>query len=67
MLILSFPAGLVISAVHYALSVGFALTIRTSYLSLALEWAAYFVLGYLQWFKLAPHLFVKLRHLIKQR
>lgn len=67
MLILSFPAGLMVSAAHYALSVGFAITIKTSYLSLTLEWIAYFVLGCLQWFKLAPYLFVKLRDLIKKR
>lgn len=67
MLILSFPTGLVVSAVHYALGAGFSITIQTSYLSLALEWAAYFVLGYLQWFKLVPYFIDKLRRLKTQR
>ena len=67
MLILSFPAGLVVSAVHYVLGAGFSITVETSYLSLALEWAAYFVLGYLQWFKLLPYLVDKLRGLKTQR
>jgi hypothetical protein len=67
MLILSFPAGLVVSAVHYALGAGFSITVQTSYLSLALEWVAYFVLGYLQWFKLLPYLIGKLRGLKAQR
>jgi len=55
MLILSFPAGLVGSLVYSVLGVNF------SYLSLALMWAGYFVLGYLQWFKLVPYLIAKLR------
>lgn len=67
MLILSCPAGLFVSAVHYALGVGFSITLKTSYLSLTLEWAAYFVLGYLQWFKLVPYLSVKLRDFIKMK
>ena len=67
MLILSFPAGLVVSAVHYALAAGFLITIKTSYLSLALEWSAYFILGYFQWFKLVPDLIVKLRTLRKKK
>jgi hypothetical protein len=53
--------------VHYALGAGFSITIETSYLSLALEWAAYFVLGYLQWFNLLPYLVDKLRSLKTQR
>jgi len=61
MLILSFPAGLVVSLVHMALGVGLSITIKTSYLSLALEWGGYFVLGYLQWFKLIPWLIEKFR------
>jgi len=66
MLILSFPAALVVSLVHMALGVGFSITIKTSYLSLAIEWAAYFVLGYLQWFKLVPYLIAKLHALRKK-
>ncbi len=67
MLILTFPAGLMVSAVHYALGVGFTIVIETSSLSLAFEWAAYFVLGYLQWFKLLPYLIGKLRGLHEKR
>jgi hypothetical protein len=67
MLILSFPAGLVVSAAHYALGAGFSITLKTSYLSLALEWSAYFILGYLQWFKLVPYLIAKLRTLRKKK
>jgi len=67
MLILSFPAGLVVSLVHFTLGAGFSITIKTSYLSLALEWTAYCLLGYLQWFKLAPYLFVKLRDFSKKK
>lgn len=59
MLILSFPAGLAVSAAHYALGFAFSITIETSYLSLALEWLVYFVLGYLQWFVLLPWLWRK--------
>ena len=59
MLVLSFPASLIVSLVHMALGVGFAITIKTSYLSLAIEWAAYFVLGYWQWFVLLPWLWRK--------
>lgn len=67
MLILSFPVALVVSLVHMVLGVVFSITIKTSYLSLALEWAGYFVLGYLQWFKLVPHFLSKLRALKTQR
>ena len=54
MLILSFPAGLVVSLVHFTLGVALSITIETSNLSLILEWGAYFLLGYFQWFKLVP-------------
>lgn len=63
MLVLSFPAALAVSLVHMGLGAVFSITIKTSYLSLALEWVGYFVLGYLQWFKLVPYLIVKLRAL----
>ena len=59
MLILSFPAGLAVSAAHYALGAVFSTTVETSYLSLALEWLVYFVLGYVQWFVLLPWLWRK--------
>ncbi len=59
MLVLSFPASLIVSLVHMALGAGFSITIKTSYLSLAIEWAAYFILGYWQWFVLLPWLWRK--------
>ncbi|MBN1378541.1 MAG: hypothetical protein JXA04_04845 [Gammaproteobacteria bacterium] len=55
MLIISFPAGLLVSLIHLILNTVFSVTIATSYISLSLEWAVYFVLGYLQWFKLIPY------------
>ncbi|QTS85974.1 hypothetical protein JLK41_22100 [Ectopseudomonas khazarica] len=59
MLIISFPAGLAVSAAHYVLGAAFSITVETSYLSLALEWFVYFVLGYVQWFVLLPWLWRK--------
>lgn len=59
MVILSFPAGLAVSIMHYALGAVFSITVETSYLSLALEWFMYFVLGYIQWFVLLPWLWRK--------
>jgi hypothetical protein len=59
MLVLSFPASLIVSLAHMALDAGLSITIKTSYLSLAIEWVAYFVLGYLQWFVLLPWLWRK--------
>lgn len=62
MLILSFPAGLLVSMTHFLLGQFFSLTVMTSYVSLTLEWAVYFSLGYLQWFILLPYLFKKIRN-----
>lgn len=59
MLVLSFPASLIVSLAHMALGAGFSITVETSYLSLTLEWAVYFALGYIQWFKLLPYLISK--------
>ena len=61
MLFLSFPGGLLVSLVHVALYEGFSITIGASYLSFVLDWAGFFVLGYLQWFKLVPYLIAKVR------
>lgn len=61
MLIFSFPAGLLASLLYSVLGVNF------SYLSLALMWGGYFIIGYLQWFKLVPYLVGKLRALKTQR
>lgn len=62
MLIFSFPAGLLISLVHMILGKMFAITITTSYFSLTLEWIAYFLLGYIQWFMFLPWLIGKIRN-----
>lgn len=59
MLVLAFPGSLIVSLAHMALGAGLAITIGTSYLSLGIEWAAYFALGYLQWFVLVPRLWRK--------
>lgn len=55
MLVLSFPASLLVSLARMVLS----MATETSYLSLTLEWAAYFILGYWQWFVLLPWLWRK--------
>jgi hypothetical protein len=60
-LLLSFPVGFLVSLTHVALYKLFSITIETSYLSLVLDWLGFFILGYLQWFKLAPYLVTKLR------
>lgn len=67
MLILSFPAGTLISFAHFAIGEVFDTTVKTSYLSLVLEWTAYFVLGYLQWFKVVPYLVGTLQRHVTQR
>lgn len=61
MLILSFPAGLAVSAVHYTLDIAFLMVVETSYLLLTLEWFVYFVFGYIQWFVLLPWLWRRKR------
>ena len=61
MLILSFPAGALVSLAHFVIGEVFTTTVMTSYLSLGLEWAVYFALGYLQWFRLVPYLVSRLR------
>ncbi len=59
MSILTFPAGLVVSLVRSLFAAGFSITDNISYLSLTIEWATYFVFGYLQWFVLVPWLWQK--------
>lgn len=61
MLFLSFPSGLLVSLVYVAVYEGLSITIETSYLSLVLDWVGFFVLGYLQWFKLVPWLIARWR------
>lgn len=53
---LTAPLGLLVPLVHVGLYEAFLLSIPTSYLSLSLDWLGFFVLGYLQWFKLVPFL-----------
>lgn len=59
MLILSFPTGTLVSLAHFLIGDLFATTIKTSYLSLGVEWVVYFTLGYVQWFVLLPWLWRK--------
>ena len=53
---ISFPASLAVSLAHMLIGTYFSVTIETSYISLALEWSAYFALGYIQWFVFLPYL-----------
>ena len=66
MLILSFPASLAVSLAHMLIGTCFSVTIETSYVSLALEWSAYFALGYIQWFVFLPYLIRKIISIRKQ-
>ena len=66
MLILSFPASLAVSLAHMLIGAYLSVTIETSYVSLALEWSAYFALGYIQWFVFLPYLIRKISSIRKQ-
>jgi len=59
MLILSFPAGLIVSALYVVMYDVFSIVIQTSYLSIIIDWSLFFILGYLQWFVLIPALIKK--------
>ena len=61
MLALSFPSGLLVPIVHVVLYDGLSIAVETSYLSLMLDGAGFFILGYFQWFRLLPYLIAKLR------
>lgn len=61
MLALSFPGGLVVSLAHSFIGSFFHVSVHTTYATLALEWLVYFGLGYLQWFRLFPFLFRRIR------
>ncbi len=65
MLATSFPGGLLVPLVHVVLYDGLSIMVETSYLSLVFDWVGFFVLGYLQWFKLLPYLIGKIRGLRK--
>jgi hypothetical protein len=56
MLGLTAPLGLLVPLFHVCLYEAVLLSIPTSYLSLSLDWLGFFMLGYLQWFKLVPFL-----------
>lgn len=60
MLAISFPCSLLYSAlmvgVAFVKENYFDSILYVSYFSLALDWTAFFLLGYLQWFKLVPYL-----------
>lgn len=61
MLALSFPSGLLVSLAHVVLYDGLSINIQTSYVSLSVDWLAWFLLGYVQWFKLLPYLTTRVR------
>lgn len=61
MILVSFPSGLLVPLGHTALDELFSVAIETSYLSFLVDWFAFLILGYLQWFKLLPYLIGKLR------
>lgn len=65
MLFLSFPASLIyasfFSVVAIITETFFSTPIPTTYLTLTIDWVAFFALGYLQWFKLFPYVVTKLR------
>jgi hypothetical protein len=60
MLSLSFPSGLLISLIAVVLNDVLSITIVTSYFEIVLVWVGFYILGYLQWFKLLPYLITKL-------
>lgn len=59
MLVLSFPAGLLVSLVYVALDNLFSIWFYTSYLTLTIDWLGFFALGYIQWFLFVPYLIKK--------
>ena len=65
MLFISFPASLIyaglFSVVALIMETFLSTPIPTTYLSLTIDWVAFFILGYLQWFKLIPYVVTKLR------
>ena len=66
MLVLSFPASLMVSLVLTFLVTYFSVISETSHVSLALQWSAYFALGYIQWFVFLPYLIRKISSIRKQ-
>jgi hypothetical protein len=60
---LSMPAGLLVPLIHSSLYDTFALSLPTSYISLFIDWVGFFVLGYVQWFKLLPYMIIRLMHI----
>ena len=61
MLFLSFPVGMLVPLIHVGLDELFSIIVQQSYLSIALDWAGFVILGYLQWFILMPYLVATLR------
>lgn len=71
MLALAFPISLLLAIIAGIIGQSayssFGYVLETSYWSIALTWLCFFVVGYLQWFKLVPYLIGKLRALRTQR
>ena len=65
MLALSFPAGLIISAIvgvaGYVVFSTYGYVVQTSYWSILLTWLIFFVVGYWQWFRLVPWLIRRIK------
>ena len=63
MLILAFPSSLLVALFFAGLSIAveelFSAVIPTSYWSISVGWACFFVAGYWQWFMLLPWLWRK--------
>lgn len=63
MLCLSFPASYIFSLLYTGILIVldkyFSIIMTTSYISLIADWLAFFILGYVQWFKLVPFIIKK--------
>lgn len=65
MLVLSVPSGILIlllnAGLAYFLHSAFSITISTTYLTLAVTWSLFFIVGYIQWFYALPLIVEKIR------
>ena len=65
MFILSFPIGLLMAifagGIGYVANSLYGYVVPVSYLTIAIGWILFFVVGYLQWFVLVPFIWSKVR------
>ena len=65
MLVFAFPISIVVliadSLLSNVLFDRFQITLEVSYLSIICKWMVYTALGYIQWFKICPHILNKLK------